>query len=73
MDPLTISRLGQIRQQEILEWAANDRGSKPARQYLSDLGRLLIRVGRRLENAAGPGFEARAVAPLLRQERRQMR
>ena len=63
MDPITISRIGRIRQQEILEWAEHDRGVKPLREYVLELGNLLIRVGQRMVNAAGSALETKVVAP----------
>jgi hypothetical protein len=57
MDPIIISQLGRIRQQEILDRAAKDYGGKSFRQYVSDFGRLLIRVGQRMVKAATPALE----------------
>jgi hypothetical protein len=63
MDPISIYQMGQVRQQEILEWAEKNRGGKPLRQYVSEVGSLLIRVGRKLVNAANPALEGQTVAP----------
>ena len=61
MDPITMSQLGRIRQQEILEWAEKNYDSKPLRQYVSDIGNVLIRIGQRLVNAASPTLEPQTV------------
>ena len=61
MDPITMSQLGRIRQQEILEWAKQDYNAKPLRQYVSDIGNVLIRMGQKLVNAASPALEPQTV------------
>jgi hypothetical protein len=61
MDPIIMMQLGQIRQQEILEWAKQDYNAKPLRQYVSDIGNVLIRMGQKLVNAASPALEPQTV------------
>jgi hypothetical protein len=66
MDPLTISRLARIRQQEILEAAARDFDDSPTRALLWKTGRVLVAVGQKMMRAANrvleeqhtPGAEA---------------
>lgn len=61
MDPIIMMQLGRIRQQEILERAAKDYGAKPLREYVADVGSLLIRVGQKLVDAASPALEPQTV------------
>jgi hypothetical protein len=61
MDPITISKLALIRQQEILEQAALDYDSKPLREYVADVGNLLIRTGQKLVQRATPTLEPQTV------------
>jgi len=56
MDPITINRIAQIRQQEILEQAANDQGAPVLRR----LGSLLVTIGQKMMQTNG--YEARAAA-----------
>jgi hypothetical protein len=57
MDPISIYHMGQSRQQEILDWAAQQQGAKPARQYISEFGSLLVRAGQKLVEVAKPAME----------------
>lgn len=63
MDPVTVYKMGQLRQQEILEWAAKQPSGHSARWYLLEAGALLQRIGRKLEAAASPAYKAGAVVP----------
>ena len=63
MDPISIYQMGRLRQQEILDWAAQQQDGKPARQYVSEFGRLLVRAGQKLVNAANPALESQPIAP----------
>lgn len=63
MDPVTLYKLGLIRQQELLERAAQDQGALPMRHYLSEIGALLVRVGQKLVDAANPALPAQSIAP----------
>lgn len=63
MDPITISKLSLIRQQEMLEQAAldSDSTSTPVRQYVAEVGKVLIRVGQKLVDAATPTLEPQTI------------
>ena len=52
MDPVSIYQMGRLRQQEILAQAAQQQGGKCARQYISEVGSLLVHVGQRLVDTA---------------------
>jgi hypothetical protein len=65
MDPISIYHMGRIRQQEILEWAAKNRGGKSAKQVLTDLGRWLIRAGQRMRASSDSAFEAQPTSPQI--------
>jgi hypothetical protein len=65
MDPFTLQRLAEIRQQEILETAANDREAKPLRTFMSQIGGSLVKVGQRLVSISG---EAQIATPEIQTE-----
>jgi hypothetical protein len=63
MDPISIYQMGRVRQQEILDWAAQQQDRKPVRQYISDFGSLLVRAGHKLVETANPVLDAQPIAP----------
>ncbi len=64
MDPITLSRLSRIRQQEILEWAANDLDEGSAvGELLWKFGTSIIAAGRKLAQAVNAARAAQT-APL---------
>lgn len=63
MDPFTISRLGQIRQQEILKFAEENRHRKSIREITRQLGNLLVVIGQKMTTAANHSHEEQTIAP----------
>ncbi len=75
MDPITVSRLGRLRQQEFLDQAARDQFDESATaELLRKLGRSLKTSGQKLVNAArlarAPRTAPWAIAPERRQRER---
>ncbi len=61
MDPITVNRIAHIRQQEILEQAAQDRAAAPVlRPVRRQLGGLLVTLGQKLMRANGLAAQAAA-------------
>jgi hypothetical protein len=63
MDPLTISRLARIRQQEILEAAARDYEESPTQVLLWRMGNVLVEVGQKMMRAANRVLEEQNCPP----------
>jgi hypothetical protein len=57
MDPIMIQHISRIRQQEILETAANERNGVPYREVLWHVGRSLVTLGQGMMKAAKPTLE----------------
>jgi hypothetical protein len=72
MDPITVSRLARIRQQEILDQAARDQFAESATvELLRTLGRSLKAAGQKLVNAARLARAPRTAPWAMAPERRQ--
>jgi hypothetical protein len=69
IDPVTMARLAEIRQQEFLEMTAYqeymgtavyDESRGRLRQLVSQVGGVLVRVGQKMTQADGSAYEAQS-------------
>jgi hypothetical protein len=63
MDPITINRLGNIRQQEILDTAMQTEGEPVIQHLMQQVGRSLVTLGQKMIDSANPTTLEAQTAP----------